>query len=439
MIITPISYPSDEGDARINALCSRRFDIKEDIEYAVKEILKDVMVYGDDALVRYTRMFDAPDFSREDLKVTSEEMEDARSRVDENFLASLGKAIKNIEEFHRHELPNSWMMTRENGVVLGQMVRPVDAAGLYVPGGKGGLTPLVSSVLMNAIPAKIAGVKRIVLATPPNDKKEIDPHILAAASLCGINEIYKAGSAWAIGAMAYGTESIAPVDVVAGPGNIYVAAAKRFVSGLVGIDMIAGPSEVVIIADKGADKGYVAADLLSQAEHDPMATAVLITTDAGLGKDVAVEVERLAAGLERKETAISALRDNGLILAVNSLDAAVSLANRISPEHLELMVRDPWEVFPHIRHAGAIFLGDYTPEPVGDYIAGPNHVLPTMGTARFSSALGVETFLKRSSIISYTKKGFADDARDIIALAEKEGLTAHARSIETRLNSITPD
>jgi histidinol dehydrogenase len=432
-MMIPIFYPSDYGETRINTLLSRRFTVRDDVERSVKEILKDVMANGDDALVRYASRFDAPGFSYDDLTVTATEMDDALSRVDKNFIASLEKAIKNIEEFHRHELPDSWVMTRENGVILGQMVQPVDAAGLYVPGGRGGMTPLVSSVIMNAIPARIAGVRRIMLMSPPNSGKKIDPHLLAAASLCGVSEVYKAGSAWAIGAMAYGTRTIAPVDVIVGPGNIYVTAAKRLVSGLVGIDMVAGPSEVVIIADRGADKRYVAADLLSQAEHDPMATAVLITTDAELGTDVAMELERQTASLDRKETAISSLRDNGLIFVLNSLDAAVSLANRIAPEHLELMVRDPWAALPQIRHAGAIFLGDYTPEPVGDYIAGPNHVLPTMGTAKFSSALGVETFLKRSSVISYTKNAFMNDARDIIALAEKEGLTAHARSVEVRL------
>lgn len=432
-MMTPIFYPSDDGEVRIKTLLSRRFAVRDDVECAVKEILKDVMINGDEALVRYAGRFDAPGFSYKDLTVTAAEMDDALSGVDKNFIASLEKAIKNIEEFHRHELPDSWVMTRENGVILGQMVQPVDAAGLYVPGGRGGLTPLVSSVIMNAIPARIAGVRRIMLMSPPNSAKKIDPHLLAAASLCGISEIYKAGSAWAIGAMAYGTRTIAPVDVIVGPGNIYVTAAKRLVSGLVGIDMVAGPSEVVIIADRGADKRYVAADLLSQAEHDPMATAVLITTDAELGKEVAMELERQTALLDRRETAITSLRDNGLIFVLKSLDAAVSLANRIAPEHLELMVRDPWAALPQIRHAGAIFLGDYTPEPVGDYIAGPNHVLPTMGTAKFSSALGVETFLKRSSVISYTKKAFMNDARDIIAIAEKEGLTAHARSVAARL------
>lgn len=432
-MLTPIFYPSDAGETRINALLARRFAVRDDVERAVKEILQDVAANGDDALLRYTCMFDAPGFSHEDMAVTVKEMEDAVSNVDKAFLASLEKAIKNIEEFHRHEMPNSWMMTRENGVILGQMVQPVDAAGLYVPGGRGGLTPLVSSVLMNAIPARIAGVGRIILASPPNSGKKIDPHLLAAACLCGVSEVYKAGSAWAIGAMAYGTKTIAPVDVIAGPGNIYVTAAKRLVSGIVGIDMIAGPSEVVVIADKGADKRYAAADLLSQAEHDPMATAVLITTDATFGKDVAMELERQTVSLERKDIAISSLREQGLILVVEDIDDAVSLANRIAPEHLELMVRDPWPALSQIRHAGAIFLGDYTPEPVGDYMAGPNHVLPTMGTARFSSALGVETFLKRSSVISYTKNAFLNDALDIIALAEKEGLTAHARSVETRL------
>jgi histidinol dehydrogenase len=350
-------------------------------------------------------------------------------------LTSLRKAVSNIRDFHRHQVPKSWIMTRENGTILGQMVHPVDAAGLYVPGGRGGETPLVSSVLMNAVPAVIAGVGRLVLATPPNSSGDVNPYLLVAASEVGVREIYKMGSAWAIAAMAFGTQTIAPVDVVVGPGNIYVTLAKKMVTGVVGIDMIAGPSEVLIIADADAPPEFIAADLLSQAEHDPMATPILVTPSMGLAEDVSSQLTLQLERLERRDAARKSLQDNGLLLVVEDLVTAAEISNRIGPEHLELMVVDPWGLLPRIRHAGAVFLGSFTPEPIGDYVAGPNHVLPTMGTARFSSALGVETFLKRSSVISYTENAFRDDADDVIRLAGIEGLSAHANSIRVRNRS----
>ncbi len=431
-MLTPLLLNTKEGKKRFNELLDRKFTVSRKYEEPVMEILERVRKEGDRAIVDLTRRFDCPDFDTSNIRVTAQEMEDAYLKVGEEFIGSIDKAVEHIKEFHKAQVPKSWIMTREDGSILGQMVKPVDAAGLYVPGGRGGKTPLVSSVLMNGIPAVLAGVKRIILTTPPCGDKSVSPYLLVAAARIGIKEIYKVGSAWAIGAMAYGTKTIKPVDVIVGPGNIFVTAAKRIVSGTVGIDMVAGPSEVLVIADTAAPAEYVAADLLSQAEHDPMATVVLLSTSAELAETVSKALGRLLNGLERRETAQKALEDNGALFVVENLISAAELANTIAPEHLELLVEDPWGLLPMIRHAGAIFMGHYSPEPVGDYIAGPNHVLPTMGTARFASALGVETFLKRSSLISYSEGAFKRDADDIIRLAETEGLSAHALSVKVR-------
>ncbi len=431
-MLTPLFLNTKEGNKRLGELLNRKFTVSKEYEEPVMNILERIRTEGNKAIVDLTRRFDCPSFDVGDMMVTAKETEDAYRRVDDGFIGSLDKAIRHIEEFHRRQIPKSWIMTKEDGSIMGQVVRPVDATGLYVPGGRGGKTPLVSSVLMNAIPAVLAGVKRIILSTPPCDDKSISPYLLVAAARIGIKEIYKIGSAWAIGAMAYGTETIKPVDVIVGPGNIFVTAAKKAVSGTVGIDMVAGPSEVLVIADAQAPAEYAAADLLSQAEHDPMATVVLLTTSAKLAEVVSEALERLLDGLERRTIARKALKDNGALFVVDNLESASELANRIAPEHLELLVEDPWALLPMIRHAGAIFMGRYSPEPVGDYMAGPNHVLPTMGTARFASALGVETFLKRSSLISYSKEAFHKDADDIIRLAQTEGLTAHSLSVRVR-------
>ncbi len=424
---------SSDGKRLLSALSRRTFKIPEDIEQKVKEIVEAVQESGDNALCDYTSRFDCPGFTPDMLRVSEEEIERAFEQVDSHLLSALEKAKENIGSFHARQLPDSWFQTRQNGVILGQMVHPVEAAGLYVPGGQGGKTPLVSSVLMNAIPAKIAGVERLILCTPPGPDGKISPALLAAAKLCGVSHIYRVGSAWAIAAMAYGTETIGAVDVIAGPGNIFVTAAKKLVSGAVAIDMIAGPSEILIIADDSAKAAYVAADMLSQAEHDPMATSILVTTSSKLAKNTSNELEKQIEKLERAKTARRSIESNGLILVTKTIEEACQLANTIGPEHLELMVKDPWAFVPKIKNAGAIFLGLYSPEPIGDYIAGPNHVLPTMGTARFSSALGVETFLKRSSLICYTKEAFMKDALDVMRLAETEGLTAHKQSVRVRV------
>ncbi|NDY41799.1 histidinol dehydrogenase [Dissulfurirhabdus thermomarina] len=438
-MLEPVPLHSPSGEECLERLVTRRFDVPAELEARVRAILDRVRDEGDQAVLAYTHQFDAPGLRLEDLRVPDEEIRRARSELDPAFLRSLEKAAAHVRAFHRHQLPNSWFTTREDGAVLGQLVRPVDAAGLYVPGGQAGQTPLVSSVLMNALPAAIAGVPRIVLATPPNREGGVHPAILAAAAEAGVHEVYRMGSAWAVAAMAFGTETVAPVDVVVGPGNIYVTLAKRLVAGTVGIDMVAGPSEVLVIADEGAPAAYVAADLLSQAEHDPMATAVLVTPSETLARQAAAALEDQLARLPRAETARRSLADHGLVLVVRDLDEAVEVANRVAPEHLELLTADPWALLPRVRHAGAVFLGPYTPEPVGDYVAGPNHVLPTMGTARFSSALGVETFLKRSSVLAYSAGAFAADARDVVRLAALEGLDAHARSVEVRLEGLGRD
>lgn len=432
-MLEPVFYNTSQGREAVEAVVKRQFAVSEEFEKRVSEIISSVKESGDEALVRYTRQYDSPGFTAGAIRVDEREIDAAYREVDTGFPATLQKAVSNIREFHERQLPSSWMLTRQNGTILGQMVRPVDAAGLYVPGGAGGKTPLVSSVLMNAVPAVIAGVERIVMATPPSEDSTVNPYLLVAAREAGVKEVYRMGSAWAVAAMAYGTESLAPVDVIAGPGNIFVTLAKKLVSGSVGIDMIAGPSEVLVIADENASAEFAAADMLSQAEHDPMATSALVTTSETLASEVCRELDRLGKGLSRSETATKSLKANGLVLVVNDMDDAVEISNRMGPEHLELLVTDPWSLLPYIRHAGAIFLGHYTPEPMGDYMAGPNHVLPTMGTARFSSALGVETFLKRSSIISYSRKGFEQEAGDVMTLAGIEGLTAHSLSVDVRL------
>jgi histidinol dehydrogenase len=313
------------------------------------------------------------------------------------------------------------------------MVNPVDAAGIYVPGGKGGETPLVSSVLMGVIPAKIAGVNHIAMVTPPTKNGSVNPHLLVAAKKIGVDAVYKVGSAWAIAALAYGTETIPKVDVIVGPGNIYVTIAKKIVSGTVGIDMIAGPSEILIIADDTAIPEFTAADLLSQAEHDALASAILVTDSMDTAKSVALAVNEQLKNLSRKEIAEQSLSSFGAIMVVSDLDVAIELSNQIAPEHLELQIRDPLTRAGQIRNAGAVFLGNYTPEPMGDYVAGPNHVLPTAGTARFSSALSVDTFVKKTSLIRYSRAAFEREAEDVIRLAEIEGLGAHANSVKIRL------
>ncbi len=427
------TYPSKSAETRVTSIINRGLGFKEKDYLKVSQILEDVRKNGDNALIKYANQFDSPGLSIKSIRVTSDEIEAAANKVKKTFMGSLNRAISHIESFHKHQLCNSWINTDRPGVFLGQMVNPVDSAGVYVPGGKGGKTPLVSSVLMGAIPAGIAGVKNIAMATPPTKDGTVNPHLLVAAKKVGINAIYKLGSAWAIAALAYGTKTVPKTDVIVGPGNIYVTLAKKIVSGTVGIDMIAGPSEILIIADSTANPEFTAADLLSQAEHDTMASAILVTNSEETAKAVNVAVEEQLKYLDRKDIAEKSLDSFGAIIVMPVLTSCIELANRIAPEHLELHIDNPFEHIGKIRNAGAIFIGDYTPEPVGDYIAGPNHVLPTAGAARFASALSVDNFVKKTSLIHYSKEAFKREAKDIIRLAEIEGLDAHANAIKIRL------
>jgi histidinol dehydrogenase len=394
---------------------------------AVKEIIAAVKKEGDAAVLKYTEQFDGVPL--QDNKVTQEEIDEAYNKIDEETLAIIREARENIRDFHARQVQQSWITTKEDGTILGQKVTPLDAAGVYVPGGRAAYP---STILMNVVPAQVAGVERIVMVSPPQKDGSLNATVLVTASELGIKEIYKAGGAQGVAALAYGTESVLPVDKIVGPGNIYVALAKQQVFGSVDIDMIAGPSEIVVLADKTAKADYVAADLLSQAEHDPMASAILVTTDQTLAEKVSEEVEQQLKSLPKEEIASASIRDFGAIYVAETMDQAVDAVNELAPEHLEVMTEEPWEILPRIRHAGAIFLGEYSSEPVGDYFAGPNHVLPTNGTARFSSPLTVEDFTKKSSILSYSKSAMSKNGEKIAAFARLEGLEAHARAVEKR-------
>lgn len=426
-------YPSKSAERRIVSIINRGIGFKQKDYNAVKRILEDVRKNGDDALIRYINRFDSPRLRSASIPVTPDEFTYAAKNVDRSFVLTLNRAISQIETFHRKQVRQSWLDTERSGTLLGQLVNPVDAVGVYVPGGKGGMTPLVSSVLMGVIPARIAGVKQVYMVTPSMRDGRINPHLLATARKVGVDAVFKAGSAWAIGALAYGTETVPKVDVIVGPGNIYVTLAKKIITGTVGIDMIAGPSEVLVIADKGANPEFIAADLLSQAEHDSLASAVLITDSRTVAGDVKTALARQIEHLSRKEIAEASISRFGAIIVVPGIADALELSNRIAPEHLELQIQAPLEVLGQIRNAGAVFAGSYTPEPMGDYVAGPNHVLPTAGTARFSSALSVDHFIKKTSLIHYSQDAFKREAADVIRLAETEGLDAHARAVKIRL------
>ncbi len=404
----------------------------DDAEQSVRSIIQEVIEKGDQALLEKTRKFDAPGIEMP-FRVPQSEMAQAAASISGEDRNIIIEAASHIRAFHEAQKDKSWFITRDDGTILGQKIEPVERAGLYVPGGRGGNTPLISSLLMGAIPAQVAGVREIIVATPPRSDGTLNPYLLAASYLLDINEVYRVGGPWAIAAMAYGTHEIRPVDVIAGPGNIFVTTAKKLVQGKVGIDMIAGPSEILVLADDSADPDWLAADLLSQAEHDKLASAVLITTSSSVANRTASAIESRIANLPRAEIAKASVSRWGCIFVVPSLQKGIELANRIAPEHMEICTRSPWDLLPLIRHAGAIFLGHYSPEPVGDYYAGPNHVLPTLGTARHSSALSVQTFCKRSSIIA-TSRTFAQKyASSIARLARLEGLEAHAESIEARI------
>ncbi|PXV95442.1 histidinol dehydrogenase [Lachnotalea glycerini] len=396
---------------------------------SVNEIINTVKNKGNQAVFEYTKQFDKAEISEENIKVTNVEIEEAYRLVDQSLIDVMRKALLNIKSYHEKQRQYSWFDSTPNGTILGQKVTPLEKVGVYVPGGK---AVYPSSVLMNIIPAKVAGVSKIVMTTPPDKDGKVNPNTLVAAKEAGADEIYKVGGAQAIAALAFGTESIPKVDKIVGPGNIYVALAKKSVYGYVNIDSIAGPSEILVIADETANPRFVAADLLSQAEHDELASAILVTTSEELAEKVSREVEQFVSNLSRKEILEKSLENYGYILLVKELEEAISVANEIASEHLEIVTKDPFTVMTKIKNAGAIFIGEYSSEPLGDYFAGPNHVLPTNGTAKFFSPLGVDDFIKKSSIISYSREALEPIHKDIIQFAEAEQLTAHANSIKVR-------
>lgn len=430
----------NRDDMSMRLLKPEQFGLKREVEYgtpeqnaAAEKIVAAVKATGDKALLQYTEQLDRVTLTADQLRVTDEEIQAAYAHVDEDFLVAIREAALNIRTFHEKQLRNSWMDLSPDGTMLGQIMRPLKRVGVYVPGGKAAYP---SSVLMNVIPAQVAGVPEIVMVTPPSTggKQGIDPYILVAAAEAGVKELYRVGGAQAIAALAYGTESIAPVDKICGPGNIYVALAKRAVYGVVDIDSIAGPSEIVVLADDTADVEYIAADLLSQAEHDEMASAILVTASKQLAEAVIEEVERQLAILPRYEIARASIDKYGAVLLTDSIEEGIKVVNQLAPEHLEIITEDPMSLLAYIENAGAIFLGPYSSEPVGDYFAGPNHIIPTNGTARFSSPVNVDDFLKKSSLIFYSKQALMNNGDKIMTLARHEGLEGHARAIEVRLN-----
>lgn len=411
-------------------LNSRKEGINKEVDEIVEKILEDVKINGDDALIKYAEKFDGFIINNiKDIITTKEEIEDGANAVGENFLRILNRTKEQITEFHKNQIDKSWSIYKENGVMMGQLVRPLKRVAIYVPGGTAAYP---STVLMNVIPAKLAGVKEIVMITPVKKDGKIPDVILAAAKVCGIETIYKIGGAQAVGAVAYGTNTIEKVDKIVGPGNIFVATAKKLVFGMVDIDMIAGPSEVLVVADDKANPKYIAADLMSQAEHDKLASSILITTSEEIAKKVDMELERQLSYLERKEIIMSSLENYGATVLVNSLDEAFQVSNEIAPEHLEILVENPISQLPKVYNAGSIFLGENSPEPLGDYMSGTNHVLPTSGTAKFYSALGVYDFVKYSSYSYYPKEILKTFKDDVVEFANLEGLDAHANSIKVR-------
>lgn len=398
-------------------------------EKVVADIIANVRERGDTAVFDYTSHFDKWTATADNLRVTQAEIDEACAQIDKPFMEAMERSAANIEDFHKKQLRNSWIDTRPDGTLLGQRILPLAITGVYVPGGKAAYP---SSLLMNVIPAKVAGVEKVIMTTPAGADGKVPTGTLAAAKIAGVDEIYKVGGAQAIAAMAFGTESIPKVDKITGPGNIFVALAKKACFGYVSIDSIAGPSEILVIADETANPRYVAADLLSQAEHDELASAILITTDEGVAKEVEKQIEGFLQELSRRDIIQKSLDNYGYILLADTLDAAVETANAIASEHLEILTKDPYQVMTKIKNAGAIFLGEYSSEPLGDYFAGPNHILPTNGTAKFFSPLNVDDFMKKTSLISYSREALEKAHKNIEIFAEREGLTAHANSIRVR-------
>lgn len=427
-LLTKAAFDEVELSPKVREANKKTFGKDLTAAELVRQIVGDVRQEGDAAVLRYTKLIDRVDFAPKDFLVSEAEYAAAEKEADPAVVASLRKAAANVRKYHEEQKPNSWMTYREKGSILGQSLIPLDRVGIYVPGGTAAYP---SSVIMNAVPASVAGVSEIIMMVPPKNGK-INPYVLLAAREAGVKRIYKIGGAQAIAAMAFGTETIPRVDKITGPGNIFVTLAKKEVYGHCDIDMLAGPSEILIVADETADPVYTAADMLSQAEHDPLASSIVIVTDVALADKIAVEAEKQLAKLPRQEIARASLDRNGCIIVAEDMMQAMRFANTSAPEHMELLTKDPFQLLPYVRHAGAVFLGAYSPEPLGDYFAGPNHVLPTGGTARYYSVLNVETFMKRTSLISYTQGALSDVSEDIIRLAETEGLEAHANAIRLR-------
>lgn len=413
----------------LESLLKRSPNQYDSYQDTVNEILNEVKEKGDEALFRYTKKFDKAEITSDNIRVTGEEIQEAYAQVEASLVEVMKKSLANIQDFHKKQLRNSWIETREDGVILGQRITPLESVGVYVPGGKAAYP---SSVLMNIIPAQVAGVERIVMVTPPGADGKVNPATLVAADLAGATEVYKVGGAQAVAALAYGTASIKKVAKICGPGNIFVALAKKTVYGHVSIDSIAGPSEILVLADETANPRYVAADLLSQAEHDELASAILVTTSEKLAVKVEEEIQEFLKTLSRADIIQKSLENYGYLLVADSMSDAIRAANEIASEHLEILTKNPFDTMTRIKNAGAIFLGEYSSEPLGDYFAGPNHVLPTNGTAKFFSPLNVDDFIKKSSLISYSREALEPIHKDIIQFANAEQLTAHANSIAVR-------
>lgn len=424
-----VKLTQDTRKEALEKLIGRSPAAYTEYQKTVDDIISDIRENGDQALFAYEKKFDKCELTTDSIRVTEEEVKQAYKELDPEFVEVMRRAAANIRSYHEKQKRNSWITTQENGIILGQKITPIAISGCYVPGGRAAYP---SSVLMNIIPAKVAGVERIIVTTPPNAEGRVPAGTIVAADIAGADEIYKAGGAQAIAAMAYGTKSIPKVDKITGPGNIFVALAKKACFGITGIDSVAGPSEILVIADKTANPRYVAADLLSQAEHDPMAMAILLTTDMGLAQEVSDQIDGFMESLSRADIIKQSLDNYGYIFVGDTLDDLTDAANTIASEHLEIITENPYETMTKIRNAGAIFLGHYSSEPLGDYFAGPNHILPTNGTARFFSPLGVDDFIKKSSIISYSREALSAVHKDIELFARNEGLTAHANSIAVR-------
>ena len=429
MITTVIANGKDEYNF-IETLKERSVSGAKDVTDIVQDIIINVKCNGDKAVNEYTVKFDGK--APENIEIIKDEIESLISQCDKDYIETLKRAAKNIEDFHKRQIQQSWLTTKENGVILGQRIRGLERVGLYVPGGTAAYP---SSVLMNAIPAKLAGCKEIIMTTPPSSNGKPNPDILAAAMIAGVDRVFLMGGAQAVAALAYGTEKVPKVDKIVGPGNIFVATAKKLLYGVVDIDMIAGPSEILIIADKSANPKFLAADLMSQAEHDRLASSILLTDYEPLAEQVKSELNRQMKNLSRKEIIEESLENYGAIIVCKDMAQAVDFANELAPEHLEVCCENPMEYIGKLDNAGSVFLGNYSPEPLGDYFAGPNHVLPTSGTARFFSPLSVDSFVKKSSFIYYTENALKNDAEDIVRFAETEGLTAHGNSIKVRFDN----